>query len=528
MTGKPGPLTKYLASPALCILVLFTCSFILAPQYTPENTPDDWVESLINGQGIKDHPRGESFCWYARVGMDRGLDYYRVTKNTVWLDAAIRYYDFLLGKMDTSPDGYKGWVGPYGYDGQYWCDVHVGDALLFNAILDFVLLVKDDPVLKEKYRDKMREYTESAKRNFVEKYDARGTFLEDGPFGAYVQHDKYVKAGKFDEWVSAPGANQSRMSQPFNKQNEAAQVSLRLFRITGEKRYRDTAIKIYYFMKSRFQFYDNHYVWNYWEPFGPNDIDLVRRRARHWIGIHPFRSGYTANEVDQIADAYHTGIVFDEIDIQRIINTNLEVMWNKDLENPEFISPNGLGAEGDTTGLGAFRAQYGHSNARKNAGQLWTGLLDFSQTIRDIYERRVRNRDSFYWYYYKNVVAADPPDFKRKHIVDGIYAKDFSFTESVDLYCAAALPHHFRAGGETILIAKSMNSGYLEIALYSGQGKEYTIYEGEIEGTEDIGGSLLLTTWNGIDQSGEKKFSGDYRIRWTVNGGYREFPVQID
>lgn len=536
MTKHSKYLMKSIFALAICLSALLAYSFL--PQYAPEITPDKWVEELINAKGIKDHPRGENFCWYARVGMDRGLNYFEVTKDPAWLDASIKYYDFLLGKMDTAPDGYKGWIGPYGYDRKYWSDVHVGDALLFNGILDFVLLVKNDPILKEKYRAKIAEYTESAKKNFVEKYDARGTFLEDGPFGAYVQHDKYVRADKFDEWVSAPGASQSGMSQPFNKQNEAAQVSLRLFRITGDKQYRDKATKIYYFMKSRFQFYDNHYVWNYWEPFGPNDIDLKRKRSRHWIGIHPFRSGYTASEVDQIADAYHTGIVFDDRDMQRIINTNIEVMWNKDLENPDFIASNGLGSEGDTTGLGAFRARYGHSNARKNAGELWTALLDFSQTVRDIYERRVRNRESFYWYYYKNVAASNPPGLKRKHTVDGVYTKEFNFTESSDLYCVAALPSHMKKGGETILIAKSMNPGMLEIALYPDQvvrgfpqgGTEpvLILYDGEIEGTNDIGGNALIITWDGKDPSNGREFTGDYRIRWTLNNGYREFPVNIN
>ena len=89
-------------------------------------------------------------------------------------------------------------------------------------------------------------------------------------------------------------------------------------------------------------------------------------------------------------EAYHYGIVFDEQDIRRIINTNLDVMWNKDKVHPKFINSNGLGADGDTTGLAAFQRAYGHSNVVKNGGELWTALLDFDQTIRDLYELRFK------------------------------------------------------------------------------------------------------------------------------------------
>ena len=41
-----------------------------------------------------------------------------------------------------------------------------------------------------------------------------------------------------------------------------------------------------------------------------------------------------------IVEAYHTGVVFDETDIRRIVNTNLKVMWNGSLEEPAFRNSN--------------------------------------------------------------------------------------------------------------------------------------------------------------------------------------------
>jgi hypothetical protein len=200
-----------------------------------------------------------------------------------------------------------------------------------------------------------------------------------------------MKPGNTREWVEAPEVSRAGVSHPFNKQMDVAEVCLRINLVTGEKNYWDIAEKIYFTAKNRFQYFDDHYCWNYWDPLYPGDVDFEKNNTRHWVGVHQWRSGYQASEVGKIVEAYHYGIVFDETDIQRIINTNLNVMWNKDKLNPVFINSNGLGADHDTTGLASFKAAYGHSNDFKDQGQLWTGLLDFDQTIRDLY-KNLRNK----------------------------------------------------------------------------------------------------------------------------------------
>ena len=232
---------------------------------------------------------------------------------------------------------------------------------------------------------------EIAKRDFVEKWDKRGCWIDDDPYGGYIEFGKFLNKDNLKEWIQAPEESRIGISHPFNKQFDAARVCLRIYRITGDKFYRDRAEKIYFTAKSHFQYFDDHYCWNYYEPLYPGDVDLEKKDTRHGVWVHPWRSGYTAREVEDIAEAYHYGIVFDEQDIKRIINTNLNVMWNKDKLNPRFISSNGLGADNDTTGIADFQRAWGHSNVTKNSGELWTGLLDFDQTIRDLYELRFKD-----------------------------------------------------------------------------------------------------------------------------------------
>src|SRR5688572_18722371 len=187
-------------------------------------TPEALAKSMINKPAFIENAKGESFCWHARVGMNQFLDNYELTKNTEWLDAGIQYYDFLVGKMDTDPDGYKGWIGPYGYDERFWQDSHVGDAILLTDILDFSVLVLEDKALKAKYGDKANYYVRLAAKDFVEKYDKRGTWIEDGPFGSYVGFNKFLRPGDFSQWVYDPTVSRAGISHPFNKQMDAGQV----------------------------------------------------------------------------------------------------------------------------------------------------------------------------------------------------------------------------------------------------------------------------------------------------------------
>jgi len=493
----------------------------------PDISPEELSRRMINNPDLKKYPKGEIFCWHARVGMNRFVDNFTITGDPNWIKAGIEYCDFLLDKMDTAPDGYKGWIGPYGYDRKCWCDVHVGDAILLTGILDVAVAIVENPSLKELYADKAETYVKTAKKHFVEKWDKRGTWREDGPYGTYVSYDKYLDPDNFKEWKHGEEITRSELNHPFNKEMDAAQVCLRLYRLTGDQFYRDKAEKIFFFAKSRFQYFDDHYVWNYFEPFGPWDIDLKRKDARHWVNVHPYRSGYQAGEVSKIAEAYHYGIVFDQQDIQRIINTNLKVMWNGDRENPEFINSNGKGGEKGTKGLAEFRKTYGHSNATTNAGQLWTGLLDFDQTIRDLYEVQLKKggrRSEQRRLYYENVIRKEPPSFKRKYAKGPVTVRDFPFTECSDIYMAAVMPHITGGGKKSVIASKSSKAGQLEIALYSNDGKKKIK---QLHKTRVRAEQTFVMEWDGTDPDTKQKYVGDYTIRWTLTDGYRQFPVTI-
>jgi hypothetical protein len=322
------------------------------------------------------------------------------------------------------------------------------------------------------------------------------------------------------------------MSQKYNIANDLGVTNLRLYRITGEKIYRDKAEKLFFRLKSNFQFFNNHYVWNYWNPFYEKDIVFDKNTCIHWTAVHPYRPGYQAAEVSQIVEAFHTGVVFDSTDIQRIINTNLDVMWNKNMEHPEYIIS--TGAQPDTNNKNGEGAVAGR-------GTLWSSLGDFSQTIRDLSRPHHRNQGEDHGNravmgkirqaYFDSIVVKTPPSFKRKY-AEGrpVIVKDVPLGNSPDLNYVGVVPYIIKRGKNSFMITKSKISGNLTIELYTRDGKTKlkSLYQGPIVGDGDGLRGFHMLKWDGTDPDKKETFNGDYLVRWTLNGKYRDYAIIVE
>lgn len=486
-------------------------------------TPETLYEEVMANPNLKVEGQvtGEGFCWHAAFGANRFVTAYEAFGDAGYLDQGVRYFDWLTGLMANGPDGYKGWIGPFIYDKSVWCDVHVGDAIVLNPMLKFAETVLDNPDLEARFGDKARGYVELAQKHLLEKWEARGTWQEDGPYGGYVSWDRYMPPGDLSAWRKMD-IRKSTLSLPFNKQNDMAIASLRIYRMTGEEAYWDRAQRIFLFMKRRFRYTPDHYVWNYWEPLGPWDVDPETDRPNHWVGVHPYRN-YQAGEVADIAEAYHSGLVFDETDIRRIINTNLQVMWNGDRKNPRWRNSDSEGPWDEERESAREKHEHG------KAGTLWTGLLDFDQTIRDLYEVRL-DSESLPAVHYREVTAQRPPSFERRHAsgspgtLPGV-----GYTDCTALAMAAAMPSVLRPKSEMVLMAKSRATGSLAIQLVSGSGDVVAkLHEADVRGATDGMDGFSVVRWRGHDLDGQSVPRGKYTVRWEIGGKYREFPIEIE
>lgn len=485
------------------ILSFISITTVMAQQNAEDLLKDRMRTPLLHTEGSM---TGEGVCWHAAYDMGRFMDGYRRTQDTSYLDAAVSYYDALIAKLHTSPDGYQGWVGPFIYDENVICDVHIGDAILINPMLDFseTVLKHPDKTVAAKYQDKANAYLQLAKKHLIEKWDARGTWHEDGLYGAYSSWDQYMTADNLKEWRNVP-EEKSNLSLPFNKQNAMAIACLRIFRMTEESQYRERALKIFNFMKSRMNLFEDHYVWNYWEPFGEWDIDPdAPNKLRHWVNVHPYRN-YQAGEVHEIAEAYHSGITFSKTDIERIINTNINVMWNGDKENPTWHNSN---YAVEVAALGEPSIKEAPGGAFKElAGTLWSGLFDFSEKARELSGRSFDTPASFDRHY---------PDLPVTEL-------DSLFHSNKVFIMAAVIPSVVESGKTANVLSQSRVDGNVSIELFSsdGENKVLDIRKPEELSKQDNAG-IQIVKWdtNGIS-------SGKYRIRWILNGEYREFPVVV-
>ncbi len=459
---------------------------------------------------------GEQFGW--NIGHRTGdfVRRYQRTKDTAWLDGAVKLSEYFLSKMRSGPDGYKGWVGEDQTGRGLWADNHVGDAIIFEPMLGFAEVVLKDPELKKKYGEAAEKYIAEAKRNLFEKWDKRGTWKEDRAWGCYIGWDMVCSQAAPDTWKKdiAPS-----IAEPFNKNNHMGICFLRLFRITGEEQYRDRAFKIFAYTKSRFQLVDedgfSYYVWNYWEASGPESVDLAKHDTRLWMNVHGGRP-YNAGEVGQMMEAYNTGVVFDKTDIERFLNTNLKIMWNGDKAKPHFSIANWKlpmpnGPDGKPLPL----------ETNSPGAQLWSGLAQFSQTIRDLGAGRGRGRET----------SERPVSFDRLYCAEkDAKVFDWPYYHSCkSLTVAAVLPSVVKKGNSAIILCKArIPQDPFEIALYSADGKEkiLVIHQGRIDGGTDGHAGIFILQWNPATSS--TPLNGDYRIRWTGVDGYREFPVTVE
>ena len=475
---------------------------------------------------------GENFTWRANYYLQEYMPSYHVSGDKAWLDSAVKTFDFLLGLRLAGPDGYQGWVGG---DGELWEDTNVGDAILYAHMLEFAEEVLKDKDLTETYGAAAKKYISIFKKDFFAKWDARGTWHEDGPYGGYAVWDFFCTKGDVTTWKKTPNPDANpQLSLPFNKQDDAGVCLLRLYRISGETVYRERAQKIFSFAKSRLQLVDDYYVWNYWEAFRPSDVDTDKQLTRLWMSTHPYRN-YQAGEVHSIVEAYNTGVVFDQKDIERILNTNLKTMWNGDKASPKFVNANAkLPVNPQTPEEKKAAEEHAKNNAYSKggtqfAGCLWEALCPFDQTIRDIYAVQLNNgKGGFAKDYFEKVTLKTPPSLARKYagLPVTVFERPFSSVQSITV--AAVMPQNLSKAKPSVVLCKARRDVDLEIAVYTadGQAKKGVLFNGKLAGGADGLVGIKAFHWDG--SIGDAKLDkGSYRVRWTVSDGYREFPVEI-
>ena len=470
-----------------------------------EPDPEAYYSRVMANGRLRTSGTGEQFCWCAAYAANDFLDAYEAFGNPKWLEMAAKYYDGYLAKLQKDPDGYEGWIGdPVGTQGQELStDAVVGDAILCEPLTRFAWIVlKQDPKLKARFGETAQRYVDLATRICWEKWNRRQCYYQDeAGWGSYHTYGKLVDL-KANKWVDAP----SRViSNNLNKHYSVSLVLLRLWRITGEEKYKKRVKSVFGRAKTMWRYFadEDRVAWNFWMPHGP--YDLEGRAPKSWVAVHPGRAGYQAGEVADWVEVYDSGLVFDKADLERIIRTN------------HWMNEGGTWRNADGT---------------SGAGTLWSALARFDEATRSKVEAELGGKSDatsqIRLAYLKNVTEKHLGWTRR-------YAADESKAEVTavppqpgrNISMSVVIPNAVEtaADGRVQLACQTRVAGTLKIELLDTVGRRVLGKLAEM--AVGARGEFNAPFWDGAHPKTGKKTLGKYVVRWTLGDESRTAPVYV-
>jgi hypothetical protein len=335
---------------------------------------DRWQKGILSDSKNRycDREMSEELGWLVSPFLNGFYYGYRATGDAQWLDRLADWTHAWTSRSVKEPDGFLGWPksGTGGsVEDNLYTDSLLGEAMALRPAVLAARHILRDPGLKEKFGDAAQAWIKLAESTF-EKWIARDCWREVKEGGVWVVPTFGIdkQTGQWTEGYARRATD--GFSNPDNKQNLIALWLLALHDATGKQVYRDHAEKWWRVMKSRMKTREDgkYFVWNYWEPAGPWDYK-PDGSTRHWVGVHP-NGGYYNIDLEGIVTAFEHGLVFTREDINKLIATNRDFMWDQHVEHAKFQRMDG-----------------GEPDARwkDTPGCLWTALVPHDETLRKIF-----------------------------------------------------------------------------------------------------------------------------------------------
>lgn len=328
-----------------------------------------------------DKETGEELGWLVSPFLNGFYYGYRATHDPKWVDLLCDWMDACVKRSVKEPDGFAGWPkgdGGGGDSKEYMADSLLGEAMMLRPVVLMSEEIRRTPALHKEFGAKAQSYITLAEEIF-RKWDSRDCWRVVEHGGLWVVPHFGMDLHTHD-WSAGYGRRKTTgFSNPDNKENHIARWMLAMFDVTQESVYRERAQAWFQLMRSRMKTTQDgkYFVWNYWEPAGPWDYK-PDGSPKHWVGVHP-NGGYYGIDVEAIVAGFEHGLVFTREDIDRLIATNRDFMWNQQVEGARFQRIDG-----------------GQPDPRwKNSpGVLWTSLVPYDSTLRKIF---VANHDPANW-----------------------------------------------------------------------------------------------------------------------------------
>ena len=317
---------------------------------------------------------GEEIGWLVSPFTEGFYYGYEATGDTKWVDMLIDWTDSWVKRGIKEPDGYIGWPKDDGASTQVvpglYTDNILGEAMGLRPAVQMADTILKTPALKAKYGEKARGYIALSERTF-EKWDKRGCWREVKVGGVWVVPTFGIDKAT-NKWTDGYAQRgKDGFTLPANKHNFLALWLLSMYDATKKPIYKERAEKWFLQMKSRMRSVDGgkRLEWNYWDPAGPWDYK-PDGSTKHWVGVHP-NGGYYLADTNGIVAAYEYGLVFTKQDIDKLIATNRDFMWNQEVKSAKFQSIGG-GPPDDRW--------------KDSPGTLWSALTPYDAKLRAVFE----------------------------------------------------------------------------------------------------------------------------------------------
>lgn len=298
------------------------------------------ISEGITQEAVRKIEQPEDICWVWARYLRMPLVAYKITRDSNYLDLFVSGMATLFTRLREGPGGYLGFRGlplPLFRDPQNpnaEIEVDISEFEIARLICDFTVLVRGEEGLRNKYQKDAQRLMEVVERHLAgPKWEERGLYVDLGPLGAIFRMPPECGNGR------------DNLTNPHNKLSKICRAYLALYRASGKDDYFRKAIKLGVRFKNTLRRDGERYLWNYWDPAGPWDLKPDGSGEwKHWIGPE-HRGGYHALTVEMAVELYDHGVVFDAADIKRFVNTQMEICWNGDIENPVFRTTGGTEPE---------------------------------------------------------------------------------------------------------------------------------------------------------------------------------------
>ncbi len=280
----------------------------------------------------------EDITWQGSRYIKMALVAYELTGDAKYLDMFVERMDALCESLEEGPDGFLGWYGlplelfRHPDHPERKVDVILTSFVVAGLMANFACVVQADDALERQHAEAVQRYMLIAGDHLVKKWDARGRYKDLGDGRAvYITHAdlKPVKAS---------------LTQPHNKHSKIIKALLSLYAASGKDEYLEKAVKLGTRFKRCLTLVEDRYTWNYWDPAGSWDVNPDEPGTwKHWIGSE-HRGGYYSSSASQAVVLYEYELVFNQVDIDRFVRTQVDVCWNGDFDNPIWARVDGRDA----------------------------------------------------------------------------------------------------------------------------------------------------------------------------------------